>query len=248
MPVVHHSTGSNVVDTEIFYDETFGLWSSPNVSNLCYPVLEFDMELPSDARLSDLQKPRWLSNQYPFVVFWPKWVSFNGPIFSRLNICDRTLSIQNIDMLHYALNSDIISSWQRLEHALVGLSLFLVKRAVGRKAELGFLPLPSDCGYASKHKEPRFKRYCAYKSRGAFIALTMFCSFAIAMNMEGSDDYRDEPAWVAACRGENVHLQWPEDRLFVTSRLVSESAHTSTGICQRGEKPSQPSSGQTFPC
>jgi hypothetical protein len=139
------------------------------------------MELPSDARLSDLQKPRWLSNQYPFVVFWPKWVSFNGPIFSRLNICDRTLSIQNIDMLHYALNSDIISLWQRLEHALVGLSLFLVKRAVGRKAELGFLPLPSDCGYASKHKEPRFGRYCAYKSRGAFIPLTTFCSFAIAM-------------------------------------------------------------------
>jgi hypothetical protein len=35
--------------------------------------------------------------------------------------------------------------------------------------------------------------------------------------MEGSDDYRDEPAWVAVCRGENVHLQWPEDlqKLFV---------------------------------
>jgi hypothetical protein len=97
MPVVQHhdSAASDAVDTKALY-ETFGLGSSPDVPHLCYPVPDFDMELPSDARLSDLQKPRWLSNQYPFVAEMGRSM---GQFSSRLNVCDKTLSIQKIDML-----------------------------------------------------------------------------------------------------------------------------------------------------
>jgi hypothetical protein len=210
MAVVHRSSMPDVLDTEVFYDKSVGIWSSPNVSSLRYPIPVYDMEIPSDVRLRDLRQPRWLSNTYPFIAFWPKSVDFNGPIFSRLDICDRTISVEKAGPFHYQLHSNIINSWSRLERALEGLAKFLLSK--GRhKAELGLLPFPRDCGYMSKHREPDFVYHCAYKSRDAFVALSTVCSFAIANLMDKHDHLRDEALWVKECRLQGVHPQWLED-------------------------------------
>jgi hypothetical protein len=95
MSVIHpHNAKSGIIETEAFYDKTFGLWFSPNVTTLRYLVPAYDMEIPFNACLSDFRKPRWLSNAYPFIAFRPKAVEFTGPLFSRLNICVRTLSVE----------------------------------------------------------------------------------------------------------------------------------------------------------
>jgi hypothetical protein len=210
MAVIHHGSMAGVLDTEVFYDEAFGIWSSPNVSTLRYPVPVYDMEIPSDIRLRDLRQPRWLSNTYPFLAFWPKSVDFNGPIFSRLDICDRTISVERAGPLYYQLNSNIVTSWSRLERALEGLAKFLLSKG-HHKAELGLLPFPRDCGYMSRHREPDFVYHCAYKSRDAFVALSAVCSFAIANLMDKNDHLRDEAFWVKECRLQGVHPQWLED-------------------------------------
>jgi hypothetical protein len=84
-------------------------------------------------------------------------------------------------------------------------------------AELGYLPLPSECGYLSVHHEPRYVRGCAFKSIDAFVTLATICSFAIAANVSLSDKYLAEPDWVTACQNEGVHRQWLKDlqELFV---------------------------------
>jgi hypothetical protein len=203
-----------MVDTEVVYDESFGVWSSPNVANLIHPVPPYDMEIPANIRISEFRKPRWLSNVYPYVAFWPKSVSFTGPIFARLDISDKTLPVIRISHIFYSLPDDMITSWRRLEIALVGLATFLISesRTLKHMAVLGFLPLPSECGYASTHKEERFVRHCAYKSREAFVGLSAFCSFVIANNMDERDRMREEPSWSASCRlKKGVHPQWLQD-------------------------------------
>jgi hypothetical protein len=201
----------DVLDTEVFYDETFGIWSSPTyVSTLRYPIPVYDMEIPSNIRLRDLRQPRWLTNTYPFIAFWPKSVDFNRPIFSRLDICNRAISVEKAGPLYYQLNSNIITSWSRLERALEGLAKFLLSKG-HHKAELGLLPFPRDCGYMSKHREPDFVYPCAYKSRDAFVALSTVCSFAIANLMDKNDHLRDEAIWVKKCHLQGVHPQWLED-------------------------------------
>ena len=221
--VIHPSTSTSLmsrgvahrtIDTEVMYDPAFGVWSSPNVGGLRHPIPPYDMELPANIRFSELRQPRWLSNAYPYIAFWPKEVSFNGPIFGRLGFNDTTLPIVATSHVSYSLPQQMIISWQRLEHALVGLVTFLVGLSpnLSRMAELGFLPLPSDCGYSRSHAEPRFVRRCAYKSREAFIILTTFCSFAIANNIEEADRMRSPPMWVLECQiAKRVHPQWLQD-------------------------------------
>jgi hypothetical protein len=143
---------ADILDTEVFYDETFRIWSSLNVSTLRYPVPVYNMEIWSDLHLSDLRQPRWISNIYPFIAFRPKSVDFNGSIFSRLDICDRTVSVEKAGPLYHQFNPIIIISWSRLERALEGLAKFLLSKG-NHNAEPGLLLFPRDCGYMSKHKE-----------------------------------------------------------------------------------------------
>lgn len=221
--IIHPATSTSLmsrgvahrtVDTEVMYEPEFGVWSSPNVGGLRRPIPPYDMELPANIRFSELRKPRWLPNAYPYIAFWPIEVSFNGPIFCRLGFTDTTLPIVPTSPVTYSLPQAMIISWQRLEHALVGLITFLVGLSpnLSRMAELGFLPLPSDCGYSRSHAETRFVRHCAYKSREAFMVLSTFCSFAIANNMEEADRVRSQPMWVHECQtAKRVHPQWLQD-------------------------------------
>jgi hypothetical protein len=202
---------SRTVVTKVFFDEKIGIWSSPNMTTLYQPVPPFDMQIPSNSRYKDFRSPRWLSNTYPYLAFWPIYISFSGPIFSRLNLCEQSLRIVTLQANKYTLAPDIVTSWQRLEHALLGLSMFLIKRKFGNVAELGYLPLPHECGYTSVHAEPRYVKGCAYKTRDAFVTLSTICTFAIAANMINSDKYTPEPEWVTACRAEGVHAQWLTD-------------------------------------
>jgi hypothetical protein len=203
--------------TNVFYDAEYGIWSSPNSTAVNHPIAPYDMEVPFNSRFRDFGRRRWLSNSYPYLAFWPIDVSFSGPLFLRLNINDLNLQIVSVPSkttLHYGcymLHPDTIASWERLESALLDLTLFLFRRQLKSAEEIGFLPLPRDCGYKSTHREEKFVRLCAYKSRDAFVALATACSFAIALNMTLADSSSFQPAWVAACRVKGVNEQWLND-------------------------------------
>jgi hypothetical protein len=135
----------------------------PKIGVLGRPVPpDFDMEIPAYIRYTELWRPRWLSNAYPWVAFWPKRVMFTGPLFARLNHTDSTLlpRIVRVSPLLYSLQEDMIQSLQRLENAPVDITTFLVSESLrlSGMAGLGFLPHPSECGYASKHADERFVR------------------------------------------------------------------------------------------
>jgi hypothetical protein len=45
MAVIHHSSMTGILDTKVFYDETFGIWSSTNISTLHYSVPVYKMDV-----------------------------------------------------------------------------------------------------------------------------------------------------------------------------------------------------------
>lgn len=106
-----------MVDIEVVYDESFGVWLSPNIANLRHPVPLYDIEIPANICISEFWKPHWLLNTYPYVTFWPKSVSFTRPIFARLDISDKTLPVVPISHIFHSLPDDMIMSWQHLEYA-----------------------------------------------------------------------------------------------------------------------------------
>jgi hypothetical protein len=205
------SLGHRAVQTKTFYDKQHGIWSSPNMTVLSHSIPPLDMEIPAESRYKDFRTPRWLSNKFPYMAFWPNFISFTGSIFSRLNISSSNIKVVSAGPAKYTLSPETVASWQRLENALIGLCMFLLRRKMGNIAELGYLPLPRECGYMSLHAEPRFVRGCAYKSRDAFVTLATICSFAIAVNISPLDEYSPQPEWVSACQAEGVHPQWLKD-------------------------------------
>jgi hypothetical protein len=199
------------VETKVFYDTKHGIWSSPNMSMLPRVIPPLDMEIPAQSRYQDFRTPRWLSNTFPYMAFWPIFISFTGPIFSCLNISGSNIKVISTGPATYTLSPETVTSWQCLENALIGLCMFLLRRKFRNIAELGYLPLPRECGYMSVHAEPRYVRGCAYKARDAFVTLATFCSFAIAGNISPLDQYKLQPEWVTACQAEGVHPQWLKD-------------------------------------
>ena len=136
MIMSHSQAGRREVETKVFYDERHRVWSSPNAYTIPCVVPELDMEIPASSRYQDFRAPRWLSNRFPYLAFWLIYVSFTGPIFSPLNFSISTIGVEKAGFDKYHLTSDTMRSWKRLEGALIGLSMILLKRKFGNATEL----------------------------------------------------------------------------------------------------------------
>lgn len=141
---------------------------------------------------------------------WPRNVIFSGLLFSRLNIYPNNVYQCTIMQLHkIALHSVIIDSWQRLEHALIDISYFLLKKKQINLSTLGVMDFPSAYGYTQSHLEEENAFHCIYNSRNAFITLATLCTFAIAINMSPNDIDASEPEWINLCHREHgINLAW----------------------------------------
>jgi hypothetical protein len=192
----------------VFYVERSGIWSSPNATSCRFPIPWYDEHVPFDFKFQDFRNPRWLTESYPYLAFWPVRQTFDGPLFGRLDISRSTLKIRMYNAEKYGLDPDLIESWDRLEFALLDLAKFLLSRKPTSRSALGLLPLPQDCGYRTTHRTREFVTKCAFKSQRAFVCLATLCSFAIAINEHPSDKFCSTPRWVVECIDRGVHPQW----------------------------------------
>ena len=105
-------SGHREVVTAVFYDQQHGVWSSPNAYSIPRVVPQLAMQIPAVTRYRDFRTPRWLSNEYPYLAFWPIYVSFTGPIFSRLNFSNSTIVVEKVGRDKYCLAHTTMISWQ----------------------------------------------------------------------------------------------------------------------------------------
>ena len=174
----------------VFWDpENWGLWSSPNMRYLRKPVHRPSSE-DDKGMLRDYcrrpRKTRWMDSLEPFLGFWPLRPEWIGP-FACLNLIPGRLPIiWWKDGLTWHLNSDAAIAWQLLEGNLVRLGTGLLRRHITARydwSEIRPSVLPYECGYMDHHKTSDNCAGSIYKSRNAFILLTSFVSFAIALDM-----------------------------------------------------------------
>ncbi|KAM6490052.1 hypothetical protein JOM56_014631 [Amanita muscaria] len=210
----------NGTQIHVMFDQETGLWTSPNSCSLLKPI-PMQEEPPLSAFYRQCRQPRWLFERYPFLAFWPLQVRWEGPIFERLNIPPSWDGVQKT-IVHtlphrFVMKSDLMERWKRLEWALQAVNFHLM-RALGltRHADLGHIMLPVECGYTGTHRTHEFARMAAFRSRDAFIALTTFLSFAIALHIAREPIGRQQPdgsvpQWVKVLQDQNIHPVWIDD-------------------------------------
>jgi hypothetical protein len=169
--------------------DEFGLWSSPNMPFLRKPVHR-PKEDGDQGLLRDYyrrpRKIRWLDCFEPFLGFWPLRPEWIGP-FACLNLIPGRLPvIWWKGGRGYHLHPDAAIAWQQLEGKLVQLGTGLLRRHITARfdwSEIRPASLPYEFRYLEHFKTSDDCASAVYLSRNAFIPLTAFVSFTIALDM-----------------------------------------------------------------
>ena len=102
------------------------------------------------------------------------------------------------------------AAWHSLERALFYIINILDNHALDQWEKIvgfnPFWPLPSDCGYRQAHNNERMVRYTAHVSRTALIALSAWCSMAMALTM--GETLTNPPRWVQILLVNKVPEDW----------------------------------------
>lgn len=159
---------------------------------------------PSDARRLCLGL-----NAYPHIAFVPVSVRFRGPLFNRLN--DRTLHSHDAK---WELHADLRESWCRLENGLWNVAIILQEALSNHMWSLNFsrFPPPSHFGYLRSHKSQNIAKRCINSSVDAFVTLTSFCSYLIALHCDAEGHTSANASrWTRILHANGVHPAWVEN-------------------------------------
>lgn len=185
----------------VFWEpENWGLWSSPNMRYLYKPVhrpsIDRDNGLLGDYHRRP-RKTRWLDPLEPFLGFWPLRPEWTGP-FACLNLIPGRLPIIWVGKTWH-LHSDAAVAWQNLEGKLVNLGTGLLRRHITARyewAEIRPSTLPYEYRYLEYFKSSEDCAAAIYRTRTAFVGLTAFVSFAIALDLaENPPVEGTTPSW-----------------------------------------------------
>lgn len=186
------------------------LITSPNTSYLPTPP-------PSNEKINRhhyvryYSYPRFIPDDMPHLAFLPRQVIYHGPIFGRLNVTYSGVPIVQIPNGYFMLNTDTINSWQRLETALFGIhDLLFLSQHTNMFGDLRVGEMPHECGYLQPHKTENAARYCAMKSRDAFLLLGALCSFTISFYRTGNLAKEIVPLWHKRLMLRSYTPQWLE--------------------------------------
>lgn len=165
-----------------------GLWSSPNAQYLPLPVhnpsVDGDQGMVRDYFYAP-RKIRWLQALQPFLAFWPRYPEWTG-VFSRLNLIRGRVQVVKTPNGKWALDGYLVTAMRVLESYLVRLGSELLCRNLEYKydwSEIRVASLPYQSGYEIYHRTPEEAITAAYTSRNAFVILSAFVSFAIAVDI-----------------------------------------------------------------
>jgi hypothetical protein len=189
--------------------DNWGLWSSPNATSLPTPVHRPNID-DDHGMIRDYfrrpQKIRWLQALQPFLAFWPLRPEWTGP-FLTLNLINGRVPVSIWqDGTGWHLYANLVTSWCILEANLVKLATHLLRRHITARyewSEIRASTLPYEFGYRGAHKTANDAIRAAYTSRNAFVILSSYVSFTIALDMaiypmeEGM-----APSWLAYAETE----------------------------------------------
>ena len=207
----------------VFVEKDGSVYSSPNMTYL--PAIPAYDDVYNDEihHPREIKKLRWASALSPHLAYVPRSTTFDNPIFERL-IC----SYRNIRIIRegnwYFLSLEIRDRWLRLEQALRWVaSAILSGNSVNLPLGFNPGPFPSAHGYLEKHKKESHARYCAMKSRDAFLGLMALCAFAISTTKPLP--HHKPQRWVTILQRNNANIQasWIEDFAHSAAVDFSES-------------------------
>lgn len=198
------------------------IFTSPNCSN--FPDMLFSRPARSISMQShphQLIDPTWYDQRNPYLAFMPATTNycgslFYGPIFSRLNVRPQDIIVERHGN-QFRLQGSLMDSWSRLEIALVWM-LQLLGGFYHRDPNQDFAKFshyPEAFGYTMSHRSEDIVRHCAMRSRNAFVILSSYLSYAIAISSKSADEllpfYR--PSWLQyICRRcPNIDQSWLDD-------------------------------------
>ncbi|RDB19093.1 hypothetical protein Hypma_014474 [Hypsizygus marmoreus] len=189
--------------------EDYGLWCSPNATYLRRPVHRPNVD-KDYATFKDYvyrpRKTRWLDSMEPFLAFWPLRAEWTGP-FACLHISPSSPPVQpQMFGPGWHVRSDVCDAWQALEGKLIRLATHLLRRHVTARydwSEIRVSTLPYECGYQNSFKTAAQAGGAAYASRNAFLSLSCFVSFTIALDLAAHPlEPGTTPAWIVFAETE----------------------------------------------
>ncbi|KAK6989032.1 hypothetical protein R3P38DRAFT_2572320, partial [Favolaschia claudopus] len=154
------------------------------------PNFLLDIPPPSEATApdgyklndGDFRRPLWINPKFPYLVLLPRFSPFNGPLFSRLNVNEKTVPIVEVTVpgssfgqfnIRWGLDQKVVDSWLYLE-SLLRLTLRTMMDLYGSRpgeAVYTFLSPISYC-YTERNATSHSNAVkIALRSRDAFLPL-----------------------------------------------------------------------------
>lgn len=184
-----------------------GIWTSPNASTLPLPVPEVEQYQGFYRQyFKNPRMTRWMSRFESFLGFWPLCHPWTGP-FACLDLPVGQLPLERSQILHrvdlgqsYYLAPAIVKRWQDLEDKLVLLSTGLLRRHVQARhdwSEIRVSKLPHECGFEQLYAKHDIATMNIIASRNAFVVLSCFVSFTIALDIAMNPPLSERPpSWL----------------------------------------------------
>lgn len=186
----------------IMYHPMGRVWTSPNARYLKTPP---PSPTPQEtaSTLSCSQNPRkifWVDRFRPFLAFWPSFPEWTG-IFKPLDIGISRVPVVYNGYTSWSLCPDVIAAWNTLEKRLLALGRGLQNRnirIVVAEDNMNLSRQPRECGYEYFFKTLAEVQRAALASRIAFLALSSFVSYMIALDLSVHPQVPGTaPSWLA---------------------------------------------------
>jgi len=187
------------------WDPLHGVWSSPNAKEVWSPVPEKNPIYKVQGIPWRPQTGRWFCGVAPWLAFWPSRPQFHG-IFASLNLIKNRLpavrTLPTGGRYEYYVYPKLVAEWRLLEDRLLLIGTTIIRRHIPethwcKAMKWPSVQIPSDFGYDEKVYSEESITYCLYQARNAFVGLTAYVSFAIALDLAHNPTIKGTaPSWL----------------------------------------------------
>lgn len=211
-----------------------GLWSSPNAIHFRRPVTTAEDDRNARSLYNFFRRPhktRWLDSTSPYLAFWPAQWIWTGT-FSTLNVVPGNVRVNRFAKgPGYHLPPDVIQHWQGLEYNLLRLAQGLLALNNKTKYQMHHLQcktVPQSCQYEGIHAHEAEVVQAAIQTSKAFVILSSFVSFAIALDLARNPHQEGAtPHWIT----------YGQSDLHITPTFLDEVSNSFIAIFSPGFRP-----------
>ncbi|KAK7015660.1 hypothetical protein R3P38DRAFT_2786602 [Favolaschia claudopus] len=196
----------------------------------------------------DFRRPLWIDPKFPYLVLLPRFSPFNGPLFSRLNVNEKTVPIVEVTVpgssfgqfnIRWGLDQKVVDSWLYLE-SLLRLTLRTMMDLYGSRpgeAVYTFLSPISYC-YTERNATSHSNAVkIALRSRDAFLPLMAEITVMfILLDARDTQDWRRRLMnrtklnwqWIVDLEQSavgNMHIDWLGGIMDLTLRKTHMDHH-----------------------